>query len=103
MILYALLCGSLPFDDENIPNLFRKIKGGVYTLPSYLSPGAEDLVQSMLRTDPLERISIEEIRQHQWFAIDLPTSLTLSPQVVIAESREIDEIIIGKKKYFCCS
>lgn len=26
VILYALLCGSLPFDDENIPNLFRKIK-----------------------------------------------------------------------------
>ena len=27
VILYALLCGSLPFDDENIPNLFKKIKG----------------------------------------------------------------------------
>lgn len=26
MILYALLCGTLPFDDENIPNLFKKIK-----------------------------------------------------------------------------
>jgi hypothetical protein len=25
VILYALLCGSLPFDDENIPNLFKKI------------------------------------------------------------------------------
>ncbi len=40
MILYALLCGSLPFDDENIPNLFRKIKAGMYSLPSHLSPGA---------------------------------------------------------------
>jgi serine/threonine protein kinase len=39
VILYALLCGSLPFDDENIPNLFKKIKGGVYNLPSHLSPG----------------------------------------------------------------
>ena len=27
VILYALLCGSLPFDDESIPNLFKKIKG----------------------------------------------------------------------------
>lgn len=27
VILFALLCGSLPFDDENIPNLFRKIRG----------------------------------------------------------------------------
>ena len=33
VILYALLCGSLPFDDENIPNLFRKIK---VSRPGYL-------------------------------------------------------------------
>lgn len=39
MILYALLVGSLPFDDENIPNLFKKIKNGIYSLPNHLSPG----------------------------------------------------------------
>ena len=43
VILYALLCGSLPFDDESIPNLFKKIKGGIYNLPSHLSPGARGL------------------------------------------------------------
>ena len=26
MILYALLCGTLPFDDENLSNLYKKIK-----------------------------------------------------------------------------
>ena len=36
VILYALLCGSLPFDDENIPNLFKKIKGGIFTLPGHV-------------------------------------------------------------------
>ena len=30
VILYALLCGSLPFDDESIANLFKKIKSGTY-------------------------------------------------------------------------
>lgn len=33
VILYALLCGSLPFDDENIPNLFKKIKVGTRLSP----------------------------------------------------------------------
>lgn len=28
VILYALLCGTLPFDDASIPNLFNKIKSG---------------------------------------------------------------------------
>ncbi len=44
VILYALLCGSLPFDDENIPNLFKKIKGGIYNLPSHLSHGKWSMV-----------------------------------------------------------
>lgn len=68
VILYALLCGSLPFDDENIPNLFKKIKGGIYNLPSHLSPGARDLIPRMLLVDPLKRITIPEIRLAQHFS-----------------------------------
>ena len=32
VILYALICGRLPFDDEYIPNLFKKIKAGDYSV-----------------------------------------------------------------------
>ena len=77
VILYALLCGSLPFDDENIPNLFKKIKNGVYTLPTYLSPGARHLISRMLLVDPLKRITIPEIRAHAWFAVHLPRYLAV--------------------------
>jgi len=77
VILYALLCGSLPFDDENIPNLFKKIKGGIYTLPTHLSPGARDLIPRMLLVDPLKRITIPEIRQHPWFTFSLPRYLAV--------------------------
>jgi serine/threonine protein kinase len=77
VILYALLCGSLPFDDENIPNLFKKIKQGMYSFPNYLTPGARDLIRRMLIVQPLERITIPEIRQHPWFAINLPRYLAV--------------------------
>ena len=33
VILYALLCGTLPFDDEHVPTLFKKIRGGVFYIP----------------------------------------------------------------------
>lgn len=62
VILYALLCGSLPFDDESIPNLFKKIRGGMYSLPSHLSEMARDLIPRMLVVDPMKRITIPEIR-----------------------------------------
>ncbi|KAG5521767.1 hypothetical protein RHGRI_034105 [Rhododendron griersonianum] len=79
VILYSLLCGTLPFDDENIPNLFKKIKGGVYTLPSHLSHGARDLILRMLVVDPMKQITIPEIRQHLWFKTRLPCYLAVQP------------------------
>uniref|UniRef100_A0A0E0EMG8 non-specific serine/threonine protein kinase n=1 Tax=Oryza meridionalis TaxID=40149 RepID=A0A0E0EMG8_9ORYZ len=91
VILYALLCGTLPFDDENIPNLFKKIKGGIYTLPSHLSALARDLIPRMLVVDPMKRITIREIREHQWFQIRLPRYLAVPPPDTAQQAKMIDE------------
>ena len=40
VLLYALLCGFLPFDDENIGTLYKKIQEGIYEKPSWLSEGS---------------------------------------------------------------
>ncbi len=49
IILYALLCGTLPFDDRNVTVLFKKIKAGQFYIPPYLSPSAVDLLTKMLQ------------------------------------------------------
>ncbi|KAL9323480.1 hypothetical protein ACSQ67_008337 [Phaseolus vulgaris] len=94
VILYALLCGTLPFDDENIPNLFKKIKGGIYTLPSHLSPGARELIPRMLVVDPMKRMTIPEIRQHPWFQVRLPRYLAVPPPDTLQQAKKIDEEVI---------
>ncbi|RLN37116.1 hypothetical protein BBJ28_00012275 [Nothophytophthora sp. Chile5] len=96
VILYALLCGSLPFDDESIPNLFKKIRGGMYSLPSHLSEMARDLIPRMLVVDPMKRITIPEIRQHPWFQMDLPPYLQHPPEVVEHETFKIDEECLSR-------
>mmetsp|Transcript_2344 Transcript_2344/g.7017 ORF Transcript_2344/g.7017 Transcript_2344/m.7017 type:complete len:506 (-) Transcript_2344:768-2285(-) len=96
VILYALLCGSLPFDDENIPNLFKKIKGGIYNLPSHLSPGARDLIPRMLLVDPLKRITIPEIRQHPWFTVHLPRYLAVMQADTVASATSVDDEIVSE-------
>lgn len=62
VILYALLCGTLPFDEEHIPTLFRKIKSGIFKIPEYLNKSVVTLIQHMLNVDPIKRATIEDIK-----------------------------------------
>lgn len=48
VILYAMLSGTLPFDDESISNLFSKIKEANYLMPGFISDDAKDLINRML-------------------------------------------------------
>ncbi|KAK3360229.1 putative serine/threonine protein kinase [Lasiosphaeria hispida] len=75
VILYVLLVGRLPFDDEHIPSLFAKIARGSYMVPTWMSPGAATLIKKMLVVNPVQRATIEEIRQDPWFLKDLPAYL----------------------------
>lgn len=75
VILYVLLIGRLPFDDDHIPSLFAKIQRGVFTIPSWCPSGAANMIRKMLVVNPLQRATIEEIRQDPWFAQDLPSYL----------------------------
>lgn len=71
VILYVLLCGRLPFDDEFIPALFKKIAAGTYNTPHYLSSGARNIIHKMLKVNPVHRITVQEIRQDAWFNEEL--------------------------------
>ncbi|KAI9735704.1 MAG: Protein kinase [Claussenomyces sp. TS43310] len=75
VILYVLLVGRLPFDDEHIPSLFAKIAKGHYVVPNYMSQGASSLIKKMLAVNPVYRATIEEIRQDPWFLVNLPAYL----------------------------
>ncbi|GAA5882404.1 hypothetical protein JCM3774_004300 [Rhodotorula dairenensis] len=75
VILYVMLCGRLPFDDDHIPLLFKKINGGIFSLPPFLSSEARSLLSRMLTVDSNKRIKLHEIRQLPWFQKDLPKYL----------------------------
>ncbi|KAA8898167.1 hypothetical protein DIURU_005022 [Diutina rugosa] len=64
IILFALLSGHLPFDDENIRKLLLKVQRGKFDMPPNLSPLAKDLISRMLRVDPDQRITTDEIFAH---------------------------------------
>lgn len=64
VILFALLTGRLPFDDENIRNLLLKVQAGNFEMPHDISPEARNLIDLMLTVDPMERIPTDKILNH---------------------------------------
>jgi 5'-AMP-activated protein kinase catalytic alpha subunit len=69
VILFALICGYLPFEDPNTSNLYKKILSADFTTPNYVSDDAKDLFHCILNTDPEKRYTIDQIRKHPWFNI----------------------------------
>lgn len=67
VILYTMLVGRYPFHDADPAMLFCKIRRGNYFIPDSLSSHAKCLIRSLLRRDPSERLTAEEVLSHKWF------------------------------------
>lgn len=68
IILFAMNCGFLPFEDKNVSVLYAKIKKGEFKMPHYISGDLKDLLLRVLNTNPDERYTIEQILVHPWMA-----------------------------------
>jgi serine/threonine protein kinase len=68
VVLFAMVCGFLPFEDSNTNLLYKKILSANYKMPTFLSANAQDLIRHILETDPAKRYTVDKIRQHPWLA-----------------------------------
>ena len=67
IILYAMVCGYLPFEDEDNDILFKKILECKLDFPDDLSKNSIDLMNKILVTKPEKRITIDEIKEHPFY------------------------------------
>ncbi|XP_070662873.1 serine/threonine-protein kinase SRK2E-like isoform X2 [Malus domestica] len=79
--LYVMLVGAYPFEDPGEPKNFRKtihrITNVQYSIPDYvhISPECRHLISRIFVAEPEKRITIPEIRNHEWFLKNLPADL----------------------------
>ncbi|KAF8129971.1 hypothetical protein EV363DRAFT_1168110 [Boletus edulis] len=66
VVLYVLVCGKVPFDDQSMPALHAKIKRGFVEYPVWLSAECKHLLSRMLVTNPALRASLAEVLEHPW-------------------------------------
>ncbi|KAK0731836.1 hypothetical protein B0H67DRAFT_479011 [Lasiosphaeris hirsuta] len=91
VILYAMLAGYLPFDDDpanpegdNINLLYKYIVNTPLTFPEYVTPHARDLLRRILVPNPRKRADLFEVARHSWLSeyahvVEFITSSTTTP------------------------
>ncbi|NXC29433.1 SIK2 kinase, partial [Campylorhamphus procurvoides] len=105
VVLYVLVCGSLPFDGPNLPTLRQRVLEGRFRIPYFMSevcvchPDCETLIRRMLVVDPTKRITISQIKQHKWMQADpslqQQQSLSFSMQNYNSNLGDYNEQVLG--------
>ncbi|TDG42085.1 hypothetical protein AWZ03_011487 [Drosophila navojoa] len=67
-MLYTLLVGRPPFDTDAVQSTLNKVVHSDYTMPGHLSYEARDLIDKLLRKNPHERISLEQVLRHPFMS-----------------------------------
>ncbi|XP_070299007.1 serine/threonine-protein kinase BRSK2 [Salvelinus sp. IW2-2015] len=67
VILFALLVGALPFDDDNLRNLLEKVKLGVFHMPHFIPPDCQNLLRGMIEVDATKRLTVIQLPLHSWY------------------------------------
>ena len=67
IIMFALICGFLPFEDPDTTELYKKILKGQYSIPKFVGDQARDLMRKIMVHDPAKRLTPAQIRAHPWF------------------------------------
>ncbi len=87
IVLYAMLCGYLPFEDKDNDLLYDKICEGKFEVPNFISDLANDFLHKILNVDPRKRYNLSQIKNHPWFNL-------INQKINICEGLNINLFII---------
>lgn len=63
-MLYTFLVGKPPFDTEAVKSTLSRVILAEFDIPGHISMEAQDLIQSLLRKNPKERLSLKGKHMH---------------------------------------
>ena len=69
IVLYAMVCGYLPFEDKDNEKLYRKIINGKLDFPERISFKCKDLIKKILNVNAKKRLSINDIKNHPFLEL----------------------------------
>jgi 5'-AMP-activated protein kinase catalytic alpha subunit len=69
IVLFAMVCGYLPYEDPDNLRLYKKIVSGKLEFPSNISLVVKNLIRKILNVNPKQRLKLEEIKSHPFYKI----------------------------------
>ncbi|XP_055901379.1 serine/threonine-protein kinase BRSK2-like isoform X12 [Biomphalaria glabrata] len=109
VILYALLVGALPFDDDNLRQLLEKVKKGVFHIPHFVPMDCQNLLRGMIEVDSDKRLTLEEVMRHSWVLVgskqDLEAELPMMQIVqtsIIPSVEDLDPDVLSTMNSLQC-
>ncbi|KAK5830191.1 hypothetical protein PVK06_013985 [Gossypium arboreum] len=75
VILYVLLAGFLPLQNDNMVAMYRKIYRGDFKCPHWFSPEARRLITKLLDPNPNTRITTSKVMDSSWFKKSIPKTI----------------------------
>ena len=70
LILYSMVCGYLPFHDENEDINIKHIISGFYQIPSFISENCAEIIKKCLEINPYKRVCFKELVNLKWLKND---------------------------------
>ena len=67
VILYAMVCGKLPFKDKDAKTLLSDVASKLH-FPSRIDDNCKDLIKGILKFNPKDRLTLDEIKSHPWMS-----------------------------------
>ncbi|RIB29405.1 kinase-like domain-containing protein [Gigaspora rosea] len=66
VLCYELLTGTVPFEEPGHIETYKRIAKVEFSLPDHLSFEACNLINSLLRRDPKQRLPLKDVLKHPW-------------------------------------
>jgi len=98
IILYAMVCGFLPFEDKNDDSLYKKIILCDYKIPDKpnITEDMKDLITRILCVNTKKRIKLEEIKKHRFYQLGAEQLKKINCYTTSSEKNKYDNFVINK-------
>ncbi|GMH42522.1 hypothetical protein BSKO_10441 [Bryopsis sp. KO-2023] len=67
VVLYSMLCGTPPFQEDEVAETIERVKMVDFECPDFLSPEASDMIKGILHKEKSKRMKLKDIKRHPFY------------------------------------